>query len=315
MYQAAWRIRLNQASSRKLRRYGVTGLRAARSARTTPDAANLLPDVDQAGWRAGATVDRVVLGGDEAGAVGPADLLAEEAALGRAVAVADHRGRAVSQAQLALLAESQAELDVLGSGHAGVEGADVLEDRSAVRRVGGDRVGRVRVDRVALPCPEHPGGLALGDRVAGGVLELARDAADLGVREGGDELAKPFGRGEAVAVDEREDLSPALGDAAVAGIRDAGDGLVEVGDRVAADLGGGPVGRAVVDDDDLPALRRELAGEDRGDRVADHRLAVADGDDDRCEGGLGAQEPEGTGWSPWRTSAAARSVRSCSDSA
>jgi hypothetical protein len=204
------------------------------------------------------------------------------------VAVADDGAGGVFETAGAPLAEAEAHLDVLGAGHAGVEGAaDLVEDVGAVGGVGGDRVGRIGADGVALPGAEHAGRLALGGGGRGGVEELAGDAADFGVGEGGGEGAEPGGVGDAVTVDEGEDLSPPLGDAAVAGVGDAGDGLVDVGDGVAADHLGGAVARAVVDDDDLVAVVGVVAGEDRGDGVGDHRLAVADGDDDGDEGELG----------------------------
>ena len=53
------------------------------------------------------------------------------------------------------------------------------------------------------------------------MLEIAGDAADLGVVEGPDQLGEPLGLDQAVGVDEGEDLAAALGDAAVAGVGDA----------------------------------------------------------------------------------------------
>ncbi len=271
-YQASWRRRPNQASSTHSRLPRRSASRRTRDG----EAADLGADVAQAGRRAGATVERVVLGGDQAGAVGPAELLAEEAALGGAVAVAGDGVLGIGHAQRAALAEAQAQLDVLGAGHAGLEGADGLEDLAAVGGVGGDRVGRVGADGVALPLAEHADGLALGDGGGRQVAQLPGDAADLGVLEGAGELAQPGGVGEAVAVDEGEDVSPALGDAAVAGEGDAALRLAEQTHRVARDDLRRGVGGAVVDDQDLVAVGRVVAGEDRLDAVADHVRAVAD---------------------------------------
>ena len=64
--------------------------------------------------------------------------------------------------------------------------------------------------------------------VGGSVLEVAADAADLGVLEGADELGEPLGLDQAVGVDEGEDLARALGDAAVAGVGDAALRLAQV---------------------------------------------------------------------------------------
>ena len=154
--------------------------------------------------------------------------------------VADDGMLGVGEAQGAALAEAEAQLDVLGAGHAGVEGADLLEDLAAVGGVGGDRVRGVGVDGVALPLAEHADGLALGERGRGQVAQLAGDAADLGVVEGPGELAQPGGVGEAVAVDEGEDLAPPLVDAAVAGEGDAAARLAQQAHRAAGnDLGGG----------------------------------------------------------------------------
>ena len=132
--------------------------------------------------------DGAVLGADEAGAVGPAELLAEEAELGGAVLVAGDRALAEGDAQRTELTEAEADLDVLGAGHPGVEGTNLIEDGAAEGGVGGDRVGRLRGEGELLPAAGKAGGLALGRGVGVGVLELAADAADLGVGEGLDEL-------------------------------------------------------------------------------------------------------------------------------
>ena len=222
---------------------------------------------------------RLELGADQAGAVGPAELLAEEAELGGAVAVAGGGALGVGEAAAASLLEAEAELDVLGAGHVRVEGADAVDHVAAVGGVGGDRVGGVGVEGEALPVAEQAGGLALGRRRGGDVLEVAGDGADLRVLEGADQLGEPLRLDQAVGVDEGEDLAGALGDAAVAGVGDAGLRLAEVADRACLDLGGGAVGGAVVDDEDLAAVGRVVGGEDRVDAVGDRGLAVADGDD------------------------------------
>ena len=169
----------------------------------------------------------------------------------------------VGEPEAAALLEAEAELDVLGAGHAGVEGADSVEHVAAVGGVRGDRVGRVGGEGEALPVAEHAGGLALGRGGRGRVLEVAGDAADLGVLERADELGEPLGLDHAVGVDEGEDLAGALGDAAVAGVGDAALVLPQVGDRPGSDEGGGAVGGAVVDDEDLAAVGRVVRGEDR----------------------------------------------------
>ena len=74
------------------------------------------------------------LGADQPGAVGPAELLAEEAELGGAVAMAGGGVLGVGETATAALLEAEAELDVLGSGHVRVEVADALEDVAAGRR-------------------------------------------------------------------------------------------------------------------------------------------------------------------------------------
>ena len=120
------------------------------------------------------------------GAVGPAELLAEEAELGGAVAVAGGRALGVGEAEAASLLEAEAELDVLGAGHVGVEGADAVEDVAAIRGVGGDRVGGVGVEGEALPVAEHAGRLALGRGRGRDVLEVAgRRCRPRGPRRGG----------------------------------------------------------------------------------------------------------------------------------
>ena len=222
---------------------------------------------------------RLELRADQAGAVGPAELLAEEAELGGAVAVAGGGPLRVGEAEAASLLEAKAELDVLGAGHVGVEGADAVDDVAAVGGVGGDRIGGVGVEGEALPVAEQAGGLPLGRRRGGDVLEVAGDCADLGVLEGTDQLGEPLGLDQAVGVDEGEDLAGALGDATVAGVGDAGLRLAEVADRSCLDLCGRAVGGAVVDDQDLAAVLRVVGGEDRVDAVADRVLPVADGDD------------------------------------
>ena len=185
----------------------------------------------------------------------------------------------IGEAAAASLLKAEAELDVLGAGHVGVEGADPLEHVAAVGGVGGDRIGGVRVEGEALPVAEQAGRLALGGGGRRGVLEVAGDAADLGVLEGADELGQPVGLDQAVGVDEGEDLAGALGDAAVAGVRDAAPRLMQVADRPRPDQVGGAVGRAVVDDQDLAALGRVVGGEDRVQAVGDRGLPVADGND------------------------------------
>ena len=105
--------------------------------------------------------------------------------------------------------------------------------------------------------------------VGGRVLEVAADAADLGVLERADELGEPLGLDQAVGVDEGEDLAVALGDAAVAGVGDAALGLAQVADGPGLDQGGGAVAGAVVDDQDLAAVRRVVGGEDRVEAVGD----------------------------------------------
>ena len=149
------------------------------------------------------------LGADQPRAVGPAELLAEEAALGGAVAVAGCGLLGVGEAEPAALLEAEAELDVLGAGHVRVEGADSLEDVAAVGRVGRDRVGGIGGEGEALPVAEQAGRLALGRGGRRRVLEVAADAADLGVLEGADELGEPLRLDQAVRVDERE-ISPLL---------------------------------------------------------------------------------------------------------
>jgi len=111
------------------------------------------------------------------------------------------------------------------------------------------------------------------------VLEVARDGADLRVLERTDELAEPLGLDQAVGVHEGEDLARALSDAAVARVGDAGLGLAQVADGSGSDPGCCAIRRGVVDDQDLAAVVRVVAGEDRVDAVGDGALAVADGDD------------------------------------
>ena len=117
--------------------------------------------------RAAGRLDRVAahgleLGADQPRSVGPAELLAEEAELGGAVAVAGGGVLGVGEAATAALLEAEAELDVLGAGHVRVEVADALEDVAAVGGVRGDRVGGIRGEGEALPVAEQAGRLALG---------------------------------------------------------------------------------------------------------------------------------------------------------
>ena len=111
---------------------------------------------------------RLELGADQAGAVGPAELLAEETELGGAVAVAGGGVLGVGEAATAALLEAEAELDVLGAGHVRVEVADALQDVAAIGGVGGDRVGGIRGEGEPLPVAEQAGGLALARRWSAG---------------------------------------------------------------------------------------------------------------------------------------------------
>ena len=196
------------------------GVAAGASEEDEPDSLGGPGDLAQAG-RAAVAEHRPVLGADQAGAVGPAELLAEEAELGGAVLVAGDRALAEGEAEGTQLVEAEPDLDVLGAGHAGVEAADLIEDGAAESGVGGDRVGRLGGEGELLPAAEQPGGLALGRGAGVGVLQLAADAADLGVGEGLDELPKPVGDGDAVAVDEGDYLAAGLLDPAVARVGDA----------------------------------------------------------------------------------------------
>ena len=74
-----------------------------------------------------------------------------------------------------------------------------------------------------------------------------------------------------------DDLAARRLDPAVARIGDTALGLIQIGDLARVDLGGGVVGRAVVDDEDLAVLRRVVAVEQRVDADADRLLAVATG--------------------------------------
>ena len=151
----------------------------------------------------------------------------------------------------------------------GVEWPDSVEDVAAVRGVRGDRVGGVGAEGEALPVAEHAGCLALGRGGRGRVPEVAADAADRGVLERADELGEPLGLDQAVGVDEREDLAAALGDAAIAGVGDTALGLSQVGDGPGLNQGGGAIAGAVVDHQDLPAVRWVVGGEDGVQTVGD----------------------------------------------
>ena len=215
-------------------------------------------------------------------------------AAGRAVAVVDDRGVLDAHVE-ARESQPPAEIDVVvvgeervveaagaivgGAGHG--EGAAVREER-----VGG--AGAVERDRLAVVILEAA--RLEADRAAQEVDRAAVPAEDAGggagrpVSGGGDETAYGVRLDPHVVVEEHEHVAGRGGDA---GRVPAGEALVR-GERDDADAGvlardplDGPVGRAVVDDDDLQPIGGIVAGGDRRQARAEVLHAVPGDDDDR----------------------------------
>ncbi len=142
----------------------------------------------------------------------------------------------------------------------------------------------VEVPVAALTGTDRRGGRRVGDLAGVAAREVdlvAGHAADVGVREGADELADRIRRVRRVRVREHEDLAGRRRDRGVEGARLAGPRQIEDTNAAIfpASFGDRPVGGPVRRDHDLEAVARVIDGQQVLDPGADRAFLVVRGDD------------------------------------
>ena len=188
----------------------------------------------------------------------------DDAAERGAMAMTDERSGRECEPTPGPALQAPGEVEVAAERHRRVEAAQRFNQRAGICRVGRLRERHDRMCEGALGADRVPCLPAL-DRARGGErLDRAGDAADVGVREGGDQVPDPRRVGHAVGVGEGENVTVRRDDATVPRrVRALNAGLRDQPDRILGYDRARVVGRAVVHHDELERVRRPLEPAER----------------------------------------------------